>query len=156
MTYPKGELTVPVMARHIKDLVRAFDVAVNVVPQLPPECAGAGELIEVCGHEVNPTGRKGIMIAPVSDECRYAVALHEIGHCVDPMGMLTLEKSEHWRKTGQPSTLRDLSLQLEEERAAWRWARRMALDWTIAMEQVMTIGLSSYVNKVRRITGRVP
>ena len=54
-----------------------------------------------------------IVIAPVTDEVSYAIALHELGHCIDPDG-------GHEDK-------------LTRERAAWRWAEENAIVWTQAM-----------------------
>jgi hypothetical protein len=52
---------------------------------------------------------------PICGPISYAVALHEIGHC--------LGRNQLSRKV------------MVRERAAWAWARRYALIWTPAMER---------------------
>jgi hypothetical protein len=42
------------------------------------------------------------------------------------------------------TSLRELNLQLDEERAAWDWARHYALIWTEEMERSAVWALNSY------------
>lgn len=85
-----------------------------------------------------------IKIAPVTGETTYAVALHELGHCLSPMGMLRSEMSKDMRSMNRLTTKRDVALQLEEERAAWDWAEHYALEWTPAMQAVKKMCLGAY------------
>jgi hypothetical protein len=134
-------------AQHIRDLGRAFNVHIKVKRDLAPDDAGAGDMM--CAL----TGRilgVGILIAPVIDETTYAVALHELGHCLSPLGRLrNAAGSRTWRTTGQLASLRDMRLQLEEERAAWAWARHYALEWTDLMTTIESFGLKTYRNQYR-------
>ncbi len=133
------------LAQHIMELAAAFGVHV--------EGAGAGVQL---GVSLGPGGfklvqRNMILIAPVTDETTYAVALHELGHHVHPLGMVSnTEGSLTFRTTGQYSSLRDVRLKLDEERSAWEWARHYALDWTEAMTFVERISLDSYKRAMRR------
>lgn len=116
-------------ARHAQDLAAAFRVALCIM-DIAPEQAGAnctpqGEYLGVvkCGRIV--------------DDTTYAVALHEMGHVLAPLGELI----EHRRNLTGISALR---VMLIEEHAAWNWARHYACDWTPAMEQVKVWALSTY------------
>lgn len=132
-------------ARHIEDLCRAFDVRMTVVPGLPPDEGGAG-------HRRHDHSQKCIRIAPVIDDTTYAVALHEIGHCVSPLGMMTeSEGSATMRLTHNCATLRDVRLQLEEEYAAWGWAHYYALEWNDLMTTVETYAVNTYIADARRL-----
>ena len=132
--------------RHVEELCRAFSVRLLVRPSMPPHAAHAGR----CRR----TGRPCIVIAPVTDDTTYAVALHELGHMLHPAGTFWLEVSAVKRRTGAYATLRDVRLTLEAERNAWAWARRMALDWTPAMAGVRRMCLGAYRQQARRFTGR--
>lgn len=78
------------LARHIAELCKAFKVKLVVRAGMSPDRAGAG---------ISPKGKHFIRVYPIIDECTYAAALHELGHCVDPRGMLHHEhtplKCEH-------------------------------------------------------------
>jgi len=69
-----------------------------------------------------------VVVARITDESTYAIALHELGHVEAPFGGLH----------GTPS------LQREAEDAAWTWAKHYALVWTPFMEKVATWARSSY------------
>ena len=69
-----------------------------------------------------------VVVARITDESTYAIALHELGHVAAPWGGL------------HGST----NLQREAEDAAWAWAKHYALVWTPLMEQVATWARSSY------------
>lgn len=133
------------LARHIEELCRAFGVVLNVVPGLPPDAGGAG-------YMVGDTSRLAIQVAPVIDDSTYAVALHELGHCLSPLGMINhIHGSSTMRRTHRCSTLRDVRLQLDEECAAWDWARHYALEWTDLMTMVERYALMSYRREARRL-----
>lgn len=127
--------TVDAMLRHVLELAAAFNVEVILDPRLPPDAAGAGE------HPI--TGRRYIMIAGVTDECTYAVALHELGHCVSPTGILRTSKER------EQFTIRTIKLRLEEEIGAWQWAKRHALEWTPAMVNVRKMTFGTYLKEAR-------
>lgn len=116
-------------ATHVRELAAAFKVALCVM-DIPPENAGAN---------VKPHGEYlGIVkCSRIVDDTTYAVALHEMGHVVAPLGGLPEERRH---VTGAAS----LRVQLIEERAAWDWAEHYACDWTPAMEQVKQWALSTY------------
>lgn len=134
------------LARHLSQLARAFGIRVVVRRKMPPHEAGAGYM-RVNGQN---TSQRCIIIAPVIDEATYAVALHELGHCCSAFGMLHEHGSRRWRTTNQLSCMRDVRLKMEEERAAWEWARHYALEWTDLMTFVERIGVESYERKLRR------
>lgn len=127
-------------AEHIIQLTKAFGVRVDVDPGLEPECATAGPAM--------------IHIPPVTDDTSYAVALHELGHCLHPLGRLTDQMSATCRRTHACATARDLALQLEEEYAAWSWAKHYALEWTTGMAHTRRLALTSYKIRAKKILGR--
>jgi hypothetical protein len=127
-------------AQHVTDLAHAFEVRLFVHRRMSPSGAGAG-FVTIGGIE---TLVKRIDIAPVTDEATYAVALHELGHCLHPLGMLHTQGSKMMRRFNQLATFRDVRLKLESERAAWEWAHHYALEWTDTMAYVERVGLQSY------------
>jgi hypothetical protein len=68
-----------------------------------------------------------IHIAPIKTAISYATALHETGHVLGP----------HQRS---PKVI-------VRERGAWRWAKRNALKWTLAMERNMKSALKWYESR---------
>lgn len=140
-------------AQHIAQLGAAFGVFVQV-KSMAPDGAGAGSALVGIMTPDGPTDVqrvKAIVIAPVIDETTYAVALHELGHCLHPLGMLDAEGSKTWRMTHEPSSLRDIKLQLVSERAAWEWAHHYALEWTDAMAFVERFSIGSYEARARAV-----
>lgn len=121
------------LAKHVRDLANAFNVILMESEGIKPEEGAAV-------HLINPTATDQrmniVQIHPVVDETTYAIALHELGHCVHALGCLTGE--------------RRMSLRITMEEAAWEWARYYSLIWTTAMEQVERFGLGSYREKERR------
>lgn len=78
-------------------------------------------------------GQITIVARDIDDETAYAAVMHELGHALSAWGMLRTEKTKlNW------------NLILEEERAAWDWARHYALDWTTAMASVERCAMLSY------------
>ena len=118
--------TVQELAQHARDLAQAFDIALLEEVGLRPHEARAIQL----SPKGSSAGQKMVVMTVIVDETSYATALHEIGHCVAPLGFVL----DHG---GQDMTL-------VQERAAWEWARHYSLDWTIAMEQCATLALGSY------------
>lgn len=113
MTQPR-----PTLRQHAHDLAKAFQVNLVEAAQLArtPE-----EALAI------PMGRTAI-VAPITDESTYCIALHEMGHLVSPFGAL--------HGSG--------NLTREAEDAAWAWAKHYALEWTPFMEQVATWARASY------------
>lgn len=165
--------TIAQLAQHVTDLAGSFQIRLIVQPGMPPEHAGAGHIIVVCGEceQKNAIRRRGnarcgrckaplghhstchcIMIAPVTDETAYAVALHELGHILHPTGRVNeTDGSPTMRRINEVATLRDMRLQLLEERSAWEWAQHHALDWTVAMQHTMDLSLASYFAFARKL-----
>lgn len=158
------------LAQHVSALAAAFHVKLDV-RKIDPAAAGAGDVVmlcDTCGQK-NRVRRQGtvrcgrckaplghvvenrtIVIAPVTCEATYAVAMHELGHCIHPTGRVRdTEGSLKTRTTNEIATLRDMHLLLLEETSAWDWAQTNALDWTTAMQQVKTIALGSYEQHAR-------
>jgi len=72
-----------------------------------------------------------ICIPPLRSAAGYATAPHEIGHVV--LGWCADDDRE-----------------IEQERAAWDWARRNALVWTPAMERCATSAFARISSKAAR------
>lgn len=134
-------------ARHIRALCRAFGVRLRIERGMNPTAAGAG-FATIAGVK---TMTPAIIIAPVIDETTYAVALHELGHCLSPTGMLHDQGSRGWRKTNQLMCKRDVRLKMLEEQSAWEWAHHYALEWTDAMTFVEQLSLNSYKQQLNRL-----
>jgi hypothetical protein len=98
--------------------------------------------------------RSFVLLPRVQDETTYAVALHELGHCLHPLGRVhRIEGSAHFRATGQYSSFNDLRLLLLAERSAWEWAHHYALEWTPVMTYVEDWALSEYKRMAREKYG---
>jgi hypothetical protein len=166
-------MTAASLAQHVSDLAAAFDVKLDVQPGMPPEFSGAGYIIVVCPqcsrknalrHEgasrcgacKHPLGQHkrihSVTIAPVTDESTYAVAMHELGHCLHPTGRVNeYEGSRTMRTLNQIATLRDMRLCLLEETSAWEWAEHNAREWTPTMQSVKDWALGAYVKHARQL-----
>jgi hypothetical protein len=72
-----------------------------------------------------------ICIPPLRSVVGYATALHEVGHIV--LG---------W--DDNPET------EIDQERAAWEWARRKAIGWSPAMERCMVTALAQCERRLAR------
>ncbi len=161
------------LAQHITELATRFNVKLDVRRGMDPGGAAAGYVVMTCpncsrpnalrhagtvrcGACKHPLGRHDrnmlVVIAPVTCEATYAVALHELGHCLHPTGRVNeSEGSRTMRRTGNVATLRDMRLQLLEETSAWEWAEANALDWTPTMQQVKALALGSYEKHARQL-----
>lgn len=132
------------LAQHVGELAAAFGVRLIVIAdkRFAPHDAGAVEVMD---------GQRAVLISPVIDESTYAVALHELGHCLAPGGMLPeREFSLQYRTTKRPACLRDVKLCIEEEHAAWDWAKHYALYWNNLMDHVHRLSHNNYVKHARR------
>jgi hypothetical protein len=111
------------LAKHAHDIAGAFDIDLLLSDYLGPTDGVA---------MIRWDGRRGVFARPITDERSYIVVMHELGHHLAPSGMLrepmrlpvprTFEEHRRW-----------VALQVEEERAAWEWARHHALCWTPVM-----------------------
>lgn len=99
-------------------------------------------------YHVNVTEKKGttgrafewsrtIRIAPVRGDVSYAIALHELGHLVEPQA------------TGRYPRL------LKEWRA-WQWAMRNATQWSPRMEHTRRKCLRAYLTRAHRHHWPIP
>ena len=137
-------------AQHITELASAFRVVLEVRPGMSPDAAGAG-FVFADEHLPLHRQRRAVRIAPVTCEVTYAIALHELGHCLSPLGMVTnTEASDTFRRTHNYATKRDVRLQLLEEQAAWEWARHYALEWTPLMDSVERMAFDTYQMNARQ------
>lgn len=136
-------------AQHVYELGLLFRVivAADLPPSMPEHGMSAVLTWKAAGQRADL-----VLIAPVEDETTYAVALHELGHCLDPLGRVDfIEGSLRYRTTGHFDTLRDVRLRLEAERAAWAWAHHYAIEWTPLMTQVERYGIGTYEKMARHL-----
>jgi hypothetical protein len=131
------------LAKHAQDLATAFNVTLVLRDDYPPEVAAAG----TCGD-----GQRMVHAKTITDETSYAVVLHELGHCVSAFGSLRQNLLEKPPAVGchPRDRHRWMNLMLEEERAAWEWARHYALFWSAAMQQVESYAYDTYLEGKRR------
>jgi len=136
-------LEVEKLAKHAKDLATAFKVELFLSSEL-------FERDNACAIRHPDGKRRAVLGYPVTDETSYAVVLHELGHHLSPWGNLRYEL-----RLKKPKSLEEgkryLRLMLEEERAAWDWAKHNALYWTTAMMQVEQLAYGSYERKVTEL-----
>ena len=111
----------PTFQEHARDLARAYNVRLIESDQVLPEEAFA---IPV---------KRLVLCATIRERMTYAVALHELGHVVSPLGNVRALTA------GDPA-----NLSRDEEDAAWAWARHHALEWTPDMEALAQWAEGSY------------
>jgi hypothetical protein len=94
-----------------------------------------------------------VIAREVTDETSYVVVLHELGHHLSPFGKLrtALKVAEPGPSSPIRERHRYIKLMLEEEMAAWEWARYNALFWSAGMEQVFQYALNTYTAEEKRI-----
>lgn len=122
--------------KHAHALARAFRVILREEHGRNPSDAGAG---------IHAFLGKFAVCAPIIDETTYIVALHELGHLIDPMGHLLEQKSKRFQQHHVYCDARDVRLTIDEEVAAWSWAKRHAIEWTPAMASVRRMTFGSYL-----------
>lgn len=83
---------------------------------------------------------RSIFCAHIVDETTYAVAMHEIGHLVAKGGII-----EAVLNLADTNPLKHI-LKIQEEFAAWEWARAHACEWTIAMENTQQWAFNTYLH----------
>lgn len=134
---------------HVFQLAAAFDVDLILCDQLQPQEAAA----LTRRHD----GRCGVVAREVTDETSYVVVLHEMGHHLSPLGKLrdALKVDVPGPSSSVQERHRYIKLMLDEELAAWEWAKYNALFWSAAMEQVYQYALNTYVSEERRIAAIV-
>lgn len=123
------------LAQHVQDLAKAFGIRLVFDSNLAPDEAMASH-----HHD----GVDVVIARPVTDETSYAVVLHEMGHHLQPMGHLRTEKDIPKPGCHPRDRHRWANLKLEEEQAAWIWARHYALEWTIPMAMVERFAYETY------------
>jgi hypothetical protein len=111
------EVPVARLRQHALDLANTFGVVLIEEKRMRPDDAAAVDMGPL----------RLVFVAPIIDETTYAVALHELGHLIDPMGM---PQKRAALNGNADNLLRDC------ENAAWQWARYQALVWSDAMEHV--------------------
>ena len=130
-----GNPTAKELEEHITELCRKHRVYLKVDPDMKPDNAVAGRW-----HN----GVRWIRVPPILGEEGYIIAMHELGHHVSPHGSLHVRMSDSMRLFKQPSCARDVRLGLEQEIAAWNWARRNAKVWTPTSARIRSIGFGTY------------
>jgi hypothetical protein len=118
-------MTVDRLRTHAHELARAFHVRLCESTQIKPDEAFA-----------LGSGLRLVVVSPIIDETTYAVALHELGHLVSPMGMLRAHVDGNHAR-----------LSRDEEDAAWTWAEHVALLWTPPMAAVRAWAEGTYADK---------
>jgi len=136
------------LIEHAYALAKAFEVELRLHThrddgtEWPRDLAVAGKC--TCGCD-----RWVVLARTISDDTGYAIVLHELGHCLSPWGTLRFALKLEEPKPGCHPRERHrwINLKLEEEEAAWAWARHHALYWSLAMEQVEQYGYRSYIEE---------
>jgi len=113
----------PTLQEHARQLAAAFHVRLIESDQVLPEEAFA------VPH------RRLVLCATVRERMTYAIALHELGHVVAPLGNVRALTA------GDPA-----KLSRDEEDAAWAWARHHALEWAPEMEALAQWAEGSYAD----------
>jgi hypothetical protein len=114
------------LAPHARALAVAFEIRLIEDSGLKTEQGGAA------------AEQRVVIVAPIVDEATYAVALHEMGHLVAPLGFLKSARA------ACQSRERLMAVKLAEEEAAWEWAEHYALEWTLTMQAVRDYGYGTY------------
>lgn len=116
---------VQALRAHAFALAHAFGVRLIERDEHAPDDAFAVPALRLC------------VVAPIKDETQYAVALHELGHVLAPLGVIDdgelRDRAGRWR------------IKLDEETAAWDWAQHYALTWTPVMQSVREMTFATYV-----------
>lgn len=132
------------LVKHAYDLAAAFGIDLLLFVEQPPDLAAAVH---------HPDGiRKGVIAKTITDETSYAVVLHEMGHLLSPLGYLRgpLGVKEPSKFDHPRDRHRWMNLRLEEEQAAWEWARHYSLVWTLPMQMVEQQAYATYIQAKER------
>lgn len=113
---------------HLHALAREHNIQLIEDPTLPPEEARAFPEIRT------------VLVFPAITDDLYAVVLHEMGHIVHPAG--------HNPKNDRKPGFLQACYSIEEEDAAWAWAKSVAVIWTPAMESLHAWARETYRKNV--------
>lgn len=137
-------VSVDELHRHVLELGRAFNVTID-------ETAKAAEFSHArqdCDMRTGAIMAARIVLPRIDSVFIYTIAMHELGHCVDPLG--TVGGDEVIRKYGrnvpiqQAQNMRELNLHYTCEEAAWNWARHYSLVWTDESDRAHRLGMDTY------------
>lgn len=131
------------LALHVNQLATAFSIDMLLVCDATPEEGHATNL------SMGGKRRSVIVMRPVVDETSYITALHEMGHHLSPFGQLASHLCLRAPSTREEEQ-RVRRVQLDEETAAWEWARHHALYWSASMEAVYQLAYQSYEQAYQR------
>jgi hypothetical protein len=142
--------------RHVAELSEAFQMCVLFDDTKPRHHARAllldGKHLSSFDRELGL--REQVVLAPpITDDCAYAVVMHEMGHHLAPNGLCRtpVPKPGCHRR----DWFEFFAAKLVSEEAAWEWARyyiEQRFDWTIGMEATKQYALATYLQARR--TGR--
>lgn len=120
--------------QHLIKLARRFGLAITEVPQHALHYAFAV-----------PKDRL-VQMPPVLDDTGYAICLHEMGHLMAKDGHHGTR--DYTEEELAANTMMIVFERIQEEHAAWRWAEKMAIEWTAGMTQVRDFALANYARKL--------
>jgi hypothetical protein len=123
---------------HVVALGKAFGIAVVERVNMPLAASGAGT------HPI--FGVAFIQVPPIADMATYAGAMHELGHHVHPQGSVL--KSLGKARVEKMTDLDVARVKIEEERAAWDWARANAIDWDATADSVQRHAIGTYKDEL--------
>lgn len=128
---------------HAYALAAAFHVRLVLLRGVSPSTAAADVREKT---KKNSVEIKTVYAKLITDDTSYIVVLHEMGHCLAPLGALTrlLNLTEPHKCSTWQELFRYVDTQIESEEAAWEWARHYALEWTVGMEQVKLQSMDTY------------
>lgn len=140
------------LEQHIRDLADAFSIVLVFDANCKPEQAysldGSYLPEDVRKACLLKEDDKIVLCRPIMDETSYAVALHEIGHAVHPLGRVLKAVQSQLAKGSDTTHPRErhriAGLSLDQEYAAWEWAHANALYWSSAMQQVENFAIGTY------------
>jgi hypothetical protein len=140
-------MTIDQLSAHIEALGKAFQIQLlfEVAGQKVSAEAAMAVDVEMMAQnlitgEIRPVKVRGIAVAPITNHATYAIALHELGHHLHPLGIMQTSDQDEFDR-----------LEVLRERSAWEWAEANALEWNNEMEHVKLHGLRSYEQKAQRL-----
>jgi hypothetical protein len=129
--------------QHVQQIARENNIRVVIVKGLSD--------YDIHGEDSDDNSLpRTLVTSPITSDRIYAIALHELGHFIDPNGELTKGWMVYRSLFGpDPSEIADM---LKEEQASWDWGKtHSAFGWTADMEAVYREGYSSYVNRANGV-----
>ena len=86
-----------------------------------------------------------ILTYPIDSDERYAIALHEVGHCVDPHPLQALLPTDvSYMLDDQIDFVKARFYKLRSEWRAWKIAKELASFWNADCDTVCDASLASY------------